>query len=103
MEGWMVTLATEQYLSQFGLTELIPDYQPTLKNKITYGPILENINGQPVVATMETFNGCTQLIDPPVIPKSVILSSETFNGCTSLKSDTNIYSYSTEKVNTYGI
>ena len=97
--GWMVGLATTEYFEMLGLTETLSDYPVTDRNQTTYGPILENINGQPVTNMNYTFQGCTSLAKIPVIPKSVISTEGIFERVTSLKSDTNIYSINTDVIN----
>lgn len=48
------------------------------------GPILESINGQPIISIQNIFYGCTNLTDAPVIPKTVKDVMSAFSGCTSL-------------------
>lgn len=91
--GWAVLLAIPESFAMFGLTEVLADYPVTDKNQTSYDPILETINGSPVMTLSATFNGCTALEEIPVIPKSVMMSAASFIGSSAVKSNTNIYSY----------
>lgn len=55
------------------------------KNKTSYGPILESINGEPVTSMYDTFYGCTSLVTAPEIPNSITDMEQAFHNCTSLK------------------
>ena len=48
------------------------------------GPILESINGEPVVTIQNVFYGCTNLTDAPAIPKTVKNVASAFSGCVLL-------------------
>ena len=52
--------------------------------KTEYGPILESINGEPVVSVAATFYGCKSLKISPVIPNSVRDMQQAFHNCTNL-------------------
>ena len=54
------------------------------RQKTEYGPILESINGKPIVALGNTFACCTNLTTAPVIPSGVTNMYYTFWACTSL-------------------
>ncbi len=54
------------------------------KTKSTYGDILSEIKGFPVVSMYKTFENCINLTYPPAIPESVKNLYATFQGCTSL-------------------
>ncbi|MBR3614953.1 MAG: hypothetical protein IKL55_07245 [Clostridia bacterium] len=81
--GWSVGLFAEPWAS--GINELtgiqmeFTDYDQT-----SYGPILESINGAPIVEMIETFMGCSNLVTAPEIPSGVNRMSHTFTNCTSL-------------------
>lgn len=72
--GWRVHINTA-----FGGPDNITD-----KKQVSYGKILESINGVPVKYMNETFSECTSLTVAPVIPKGVTDISSAFYGCTSL-------------------
>ena len=48
------------------------------------GPILESINGKPVVSMGSAFSGCTNLEVAPEIPSCITEIGLAFDGCTSL-------------------
>lgn len=54
------------------------------KTKTEYDPILESINGEPVVCMCYTFSQCKELEVSPIIPQSVISLSTTFGDCVKL-------------------
>ena len=56
----------------------------TDRTKSQYGPILEKINGQPIVNLYGTFEDCTNLQQSPTIPKTVAGMISTFYNCSSL-------------------
>ena len=91
--GWMAVLASELILEQLGLTVLFPSVQLVDLTRTSFEPMLESINGAPVTAMSNTFMGATNLAEPPVVPKNVFATIGIFEDCISLKSDTNIYSY----------
>jgi len=91
--GWMAVLASELILEQLGLTGLFPSVQLVDLTRTSFEPMLESINGAPVTAMSNTFMGATNLAEPPVVPKNVFATIGIFEDCISLKSDTNIYSY----------
>ena len=53
-------------------------------NKTTMGPILETINGKPIVNMCSTFSGCKNLTQAPIIPSTVTNLRAAFETCTSL-------------------
>ena len=52
--------------------------------KSSYGQILDNINGKPVVSLRYTFSGCKQLTVAPTIPNTVKYLGSTFSSCEKL-------------------
>ena len=60
------------------------------KTQTSYGPILESINGIPVTSLYQTFQGCSNLIESPVIPSTVKEMKYAFRNCHALKHAPNI-------------
>ena len=56
----------------------------TDRNQTTYGKVLSEIDGFPVVCMNSTFENCTSLRKAPAIPESVNSLFYTFENCTSL-------------------
>ncbi len=71
------------------------------KTKVTYGPILESINGMPVTDMTDAFYKCASLTTAPAIPNSVTNMSYAFQGCTSLTSAPAIPSNVTNMIQTF--
>ena len=67
----------------------------------SYGPILESINGEPVVQMQGTFSGCANLITAPVIPSNVTDVTNAFYNCTSLTTAPVIHSGITKMTNVF--
>ena len=85
--GWNIELATEDLY----FTELMPeDYKFTDKNQTSYGPILANINGEPISDISYVFQDCTLLETVPEIPYGVTNMNSTFEGCTALTTTSKI-------------
>ncbi|MBR3613573.1 MAG: leucine-rich repeat protein [Clostridia bacterium] len=85
VSGWNVTLFDETctiILSEIGIQ--VNNFEATDRNKTTYAPILESINGEEIKGLGETFYNCKFLINAPAIPKGVTSMYYTFFGCTSL-------------------
>ncbi len=83
--GWSVGLITSS--TQFNGTkfvDILPDYSVTTRNLSTYDPILESINGEPIVYIDALFSDCTSLVNSPVLPVSVTSMYGAFRNCTSL-------------------
>ena len=87
----------EQLFESYGLTE--ETFEPTVfgdgwnvqlnlnvtdKNRTSYGPILESINGSSVVSMDFLFQDCKSLAEAPVIPNGIKTMSYAFSGCSSL-------------------
>ena len=83
-DGWVVGLLDEEAISDHNINVNEIDIEITDRNQTSYGPILEYINGKPVTRMVDTFEGCTKLIDAPKIPNTVKYMIETFEECTSL-------------------
>ena len=90
-DGWSVFLAAKdtgalilQEIAGTDIVAIFPDYEWTDNNQLSYGAILESINGKDIVGMSYTFEGCTSLTDAPAIPSSVTSIDGTFGGCTSL-------------------
>ena len=56
-----------------------------IKDMADPGPILESINGEPIINLNYAFKGYTSLTNAPKIPNSVTDMRYTFSGCTSLE------------------
>lgn len=54
------------------------------KNQTSYGPILEEINGQKVTSLYKTFANCKNLTTAPHLPSNTMHLHGTFLNCTSL-------------------
>ena len=80
--GWDVALAVDEMAAIFPA-----GYETTNKNQTSYDPILESINGKPIVALSYTFNECVNLTELPVIPKNTKCLTGTFGYCTSITDD----------------
>lgn len=80
-DGWEVALAT----AETGITSFLPDYPVTDRNQTSYGAILSNINGKPIVSINYLFAGCESLTSVPAIPISVTtIGRSAFDNCLSL-------------------
>ena len=55
-----------------------------ITDKDAYSPILERVNGAPIVSLYETFSGCTKLKVAPDIPDTVTDMDFAFYGCENL-------------------
>ena len=51
----------------------------------TFGPILEEIYGYPIMSISRTFENCTAMTEAPAIPATVKTMSWAFNNCKNLK------------------
>ncbi len=78
--GWNVVLAT----SDLGLSEYVPEFEWVDKNQTSYGPILEQINNEPITVADNTFIECVNLVELPKIPDTVFSMRATFANCTSI-------------------
>ena len=77
--GWWVQLA-----AGYGLCGVNEEFPMTDRNQTSYGPILESINGAPIIDIGGTFYNCTLLEVAPVIPTGVVGMIQAFMGCESL-------------------
>ena len=92
--GWQVALATSDvngyWIDTLGNSWLNVDLETVFGKKLvsseqtSYGPILESINGVPVLIMDGCFMNCSDLIEAPVIPSKITSMSNAFSGCTSL-------------------
>ena len=80
LNGWSVSLATEDS----GILNFIPSYPVTDRNQTSYSPILESINGAPIVSLSYTYFECSSLEVAPNIPNEVVEIHGAFHSCTSL-------------------
>jgi hypothetical protein len=60
------------------------------RSRSSYGEILSNILGKPVVSMRYTFANCTNMITAPVIPETIRDMTGTFYGCTALTGEITI-------------
>ena len=78
--AWRVFLATSDNLYSYE----VYDRNECTKEQTSYGDILSTVLGKPVVCIAGLFEYCTNLIQAPKIPDTIIEMSWTFNGCSSL-------------------
>ena len=74
LDGWMV-----------GINPEVTD-----TNQERYGDILESINGKPLKCLYYTFHGCSNLVEAPSIPSTVVNLDYAFAECESLINPPNL-------------
>ena len=79
--AWRVFLATYDNLYSYE----VYDRNECTKEQASYGDIPSTVLEKPVVCIAGLFEYCTNLIQAPKIPDTIIEMSWTFNGCSSLK------------------
>ena len=82
-DGSAVNLSLWNY-TKSGNEYILNKYTGSIVNGRIIGSVPANINGLPVTGMIDTFNGCTALIEAPEIPTSVTIMRSTFSGCSSL-------------------
>lgn len=92
--GWQVALATSDsngyWSGELSSSRLNVDLETVFDGKLvsiecaSYRPILESINGVPVLLMDGCFMNCINLIEAPAIPSKITTMSNAFSGCTGL-------------------
>lgn len=82
-DGSAVNLSMWNY-TKSGNEYILNRYTGGIVNGRIIGCVPANINGLPVTKMIDTFIGCTELIQAPEIPTSVTTMRSTFFGCSSL-------------------
>ncbi len=82
-DGSSVDLKLWKYTNN-GDTYSLDGYEGSIVNGKIVGSVPATINRKPVTAMSNTFNGCSNLVQAPKIPDSVIKMDSTFSGCTGL-------------------
>ena len=83
----------EEFKAYLGMTE--ETFEPTVfddyygvrvsdKTKTEYTPLLESINGVPVINLDGTFQDCANMVHAPVLPRNATSMVQTFNNCYAL-------------------